>query len=100
MGDATKTKTLINDYIGTGFAEADDLLVMRAIAGDRDQANELAAEIDARPYGFLSLMNVPSECFCGAPFDLTVTPNFAMLLEEADLPWPPASPIEWPLKDW
>ena len=33
-------------------------------------------------------------------FDLEATPNFAKLIEDADLPWPPASPIEWPLKDW
>jgi adenylate cyclase len=37
---------------------------------------------------------------CGAPWDLEVTPNFAKLLEDAELPWPPASPINWPLKDW
>jgi hypothetical protein len=39
-------------------------------------------------------------CHCGAPFDLDVTPNFARMLDEAELSWPPASPIDWPLKDW
>jgi len=37
---------------------------------------------------------------CGKPFDLEATPNFARLIDDADLPWPPASPIEWPLKNW
>jgi hypothetical protein len=39
-------------------------------------------------------------CNCGAPFDLEATPNFARLIDEANLPWPPQSPIDWPLKGW
>ena len=45
-------------------------------------------------------MLIPGSCMCGAPWDLEYTPNFARLLEDAELPWPPASPINWPLKDW
>jgi TolB-like protein/tetratricopeptide (TPR) repeat protein len=99
-GDAAKTKTLINEYIAAGFEESYWLIVMRAIAGERELANKLAAEFDARPYGYMALMLVPHSCMCGAPFDLEATPNFAKLIEDANLPWPPASPIEWPLKDW
>jgi hypothetical protein len=40
------------------------------------------------------------DCMCGAPFDLDVAPNFAQLIEDAGVEWPPASPIDWPLKDW
>ena len=69
-------------------------------SGDRETANRLAAELDALPYGYLALMNVPSFCMCGAPWDIEVTPNFAKRLEDAGFAWPPASPIEWPLKDW
>jgi TolB-like protein len=71
-----------------------------AIRGLRDDANQLAAELDAHPYGYLLLMLVPAYCYCGAPWDLEYTPNFAKLLEDADLAWPPISPINWPLKDW
>ncbi|MBT8108363.1 MAG: hypothetical protein KJP17_09015 [Gammaproteobacteria bacterium] len=71
-----------------------------AIRGARDEANRRAAEVDAHPFGHLRLMLVPGACYCGAPWDLEYTPNFAKLLKDADLPWPPASPIEWPLKDW
>ena len=39
-------------------------------------------------------------CACGAPFDLEYTPNFADKLAEAGLPWPPVSPISFPLKGW
>jgi TolB-like protein len=68
--------------------------------GDRDAANQHAAKLDAMPLGFIRLMTIPHSCFCGAPWDLEYTPNFARLLEDANLPWPPASPINWPLKDW
>ena len=68
--------------------------------GDLDAANRLARELDETPYGYLSLMTVPSQCYCGAPWDLDETPNFKQMLEDAELPWPPASPINWPLKDW
>ena len=69
-------------------------------SGDRERANRFAAELDAQPYGYLSLMSVPSFCMCRAPWDIEVTPNFRKRLEDADFEWPPASPIEWPLKDW
>ena len=39
-------------------------------------------------------------CGCGAPWDLEATPNFAAEVEEGDLPWPPRSPMSFPLKDW
>jgi TolB-like protein/tetratricopeptide (TPR) repeat protein len=71
-----------------------------AVIGDREQANAHAARLDARPLGFMILADSASACRCGAPFDLEVTPNFARMVEEADLAWPPPRPIEWPLKDW
>jgi TolB-like protein len=75
-------------------------LLALAIMGDRNGANELAASIDGHPYGYLILMQLPMSCACGIPFDLEYTPNFARLVEEANLAWPPPSPINWPLKDW
>ena len=99
-GDAAKTNTLINDFIAAGFEENEELIVLLAVAGERDLVNKLVAEIDARPFGFLQLIQLPLVCACGAPFDLENTPNFAKLIEDASLSWPPASPIEWPLKDW
>ena len=68
--------------------------------GDREAANKMAATLDAMPYGYLALMSAPSQCMCGAPWDIEVTPNFKKRIEDADLPWPPASPVDWPLKDW
>ncbi len=68
--------------------------------GERALANEHAAVLDARPLGFLGLLNAVESCNCGAPFDLEHTPNFARLVDEAQLVWPPPRPIDWPLKDW
>ena len=73
---------------------------MFAVEGDREGANQLAAIEDALSLGFLRLSNVVISCDCGAPFDLEVTPNFARFVDEADLAWPPARPIKWPLKNW
>jgi hypothetical protein len=39
-------------------------------------------------------------CFCGAPFDLEATPNYKARIEEADFPWPPPKPIDYPAKTW
>jgi TolB-like protein len=68
--------------------------------GDREEANRIAGEIDARPYGHTTLMTVPTDCSCGAPWDLEATPNYAALLEQAGYSWPPSSPVDWPMKDW
>jgi adenylate cyclase len=70
-------------------------LRLSAQAGDRETANRIAAEIDARPAGPLLLLVPIFFCRCGAPFDLETTPNFAARLAEAGLAWPPASPVDW-----
>ena len=99
-GEAEKTQLLLADYANADNPNNESLISAAAIAGNRELANQVAAEIDSRPYGYLWLMQIPFDCRCGAPFDLEVTPNFKQLVEDASLPWPPASPIEWPLKTW
>ena len=71
-----------------------------AWGGRRDDANELAARIDARFLGPVGLAQIIAWCACGAPWDLEATPNFAALASEGNLAWPPASPMPLPLKDW
>jgi len=99
-GDAELARTQLDELLQLG----DDLIrppvVSFAVVGDREAANEEAARIDALPNGYLTLMLFPTICRCGAPWDLEITPNFAKLIDEADFPWPPPSPIDWPLKDW
>jgi hypothetical protein len=48
----------------------------------------------------MPLMQAIYLCTCGAPFDLEATPVFAQMLARSGLPWPPAKPINFPLKDW
>jgi hypothetical protein len=45
---------------------------------------------------------VPALMLANAEFDAAIerNPDFAQQLEDGDLPWPPASPIGWPLKEW
>lgn len=99
-GDAVATKSLLEKYLAADDAGNFRQIENFAMAGERDLANQRAAAVDSDPFGYLLLMQVPLNCMCGAPFDLEVTPNFAKLLQDADLPWPPDSPIDWPLKDW
>jgi TolB-like protein len=100
QGDKDATRTLFEQYLAADLEGDEDVIYIAAIAGDRESANEYAARADANPFGFLLLMQIPSSCHCGAPWDIEVTPNFARMLEDAELPWPPVSAIDWPLKDW
>ncbi len=100
-GDAESASNHIDNILTLESHEFDRFPVMHlAQIGERDAANRMAAEIDAHPFGYLELMVYPQLCRCGAPFDLEYTPNYAKLVKDADLPWPPISPINWPLKDW
>ena len=76
------------------------LLVGAAVFGDRATANRAAADIDAMTLGPAILLRVTDRCGCGSPFDLEATPNFARILRDAELPWSPAAPIKFPLKNW
>ena len=99
QGDAVTTQALVDQYEPLA-ARNNSLMMAFAVAGQRARANEVAAEIDSMPFGHLTLSRAIQSCICGAPFDLEATPGFAARIEDAELPWPPLSPIEWPLKDW
>jgi TolB-like protein len=99
-GDREEAERMFNEMQDGQLTRADLALRVAARLGDFDSANRLARKLDETPYGYLSLMTVPAQCYCGAPWDLDETPNFKKMLEDAELPWPPASPINWPLKDW
>jgi TolB-like protein/phage shock protein PspC (stress-responsive transcriptional regulator) len=67
-----------------------------AHAGNRAEANRLAAAMDARPAGPFLLAVLSQGCYCGAPFDLEATPNFKARLSESGLRWPPPATIAYP----
>lgn len=75
-------------------------LVFAGWSGDREGANEIAARIDGHVLGSPALTTVLLWCLCGAPWDLSATPNLAADLQAGGLTWPPNSPIHFPLKDW
>jgi adenylate cyclase len=75
-------------------------LAIYAWTGQRDDANRLAARYDEHPWGPWQLWQIAHWCACGAPWDLEATPNFARRLEVNEIPWPPASVSEYPLKSW
>jgi hypothetical protein len=56
--------------------------------------------MDGHPYGPGSMSTTIFWCACGMPWDLESTPIFAKKVKESGLPWPPVSPIKFPLKDW
>ena len=75
-------------------------LEIYAAMGEREQANKLAAELDARPGGTMMLLLLARYCACGAPFDLEATPNFRARIEESGTTWPPRTLVKYPAKDW
>ena len=99
-GEAAAAKNWLEQYIST--AGPDDLssLVLNAQQGKHNEANRLAGLIDQRPFGHMVLLQAIYYCACGAPFDLEATPEFTALLAESGLSWPPARPVDFPLKDW
>jgi TolB-like protein len=106
-GDSEVAAQLLNtahamsqDQLGSRNLGGFLMLQYHAAFGNRAEANRLAARIDQQAYGPLPLLLITMWCACGAPFDLEVTPNFAAKLEQGNLPWPPDSPIDFPLKHW
>jgi len=73
---------------------------VHAAMGDREQANKLAAELDAQPGGAMLLLFVAVNCACGAPFDLEATANFRERIQESGTTWPLSTVINYPAKDW
>jgi len=70
--------------------------VEAAHAGNRAEANRLAAAMDARPAGPFLLAVMSQGCQCGAPFDLEATPHFKARLAESGFRWPPPMNIVFP----
>ncbi|MEO5628239.1 MAG: hypothetical protein ABIQ62_00550 [Thermomonas sp.] len=74
-------------------------LVEAALFKTREEANKIAARLDARPAGGLLLAIAMTYCGCGVPFDLDATPNFKARLTESGLRWPPPQAIHYPPRE-
>ncbi len=99
-GDPALARQMANDY--WSGSDTDDLssIVVAAVIGERERANEAAARIDAYPGSAVVISTAVFLCFCGAPFDLDAAPNYKALIDEAGFPWPPPKPIDYPAKTW
>jgi hypothetical protein len=75
-------------------------LMAYAWGGRRDDANRIAAQFDAHPWGPWVLWQTNNWCACDKTFDLEATPNFARMINDSDVDWPPRSGRNYPLKDW
>ena len=98
-GDQDRLAPLVDAYDEQAPVGFFDILI-NAWIGRRDAANQAAAEIDEHYFGPMVLWQEAHWCQCGAPWDLEATPNFAAKIEEANLTWPPKTPLSFPLKDW
>ena len=97
--DRDAARKVANAFLATE-PSIDREIAALALVGDREAANALTARIDASPLGAATLTRATDACTCGAPFDIAATPRFAQRVAEAGFPWPPKSPVDWPLKDW
>jgi TolB-like protein len=99
-GDANAARAARDQFLER-FGPNDRVsLVLEAALGNRNEANRLASLIDARPYGYIVLLQAINECLCGAPFDLEAAPVLSAMLTDSGLEWPPLKPVEFPMKDW
>jgi TolB-like protein len=99
-GDAKRAEKLHDDFLHLSGPDDYNSILFTAWRGDRYEANRLAAKMDKFPIGPFELLITVYWCVCGAPFDLEATPVFAEKIAESGLPWPPAKPIDFPLKTW
>ena len=100
QGDMEQAAQHFEEYLQDPEAADFWTTILSAWIGDRQNANKLAAKMDGHPYGPGSLVTIVYWCACGAPWDLEATPIFAQKVKESSMPWPPVSPINFPLKDW
>lgn len=99
-GDPAVARRMADDYWSGPDTDDRSSIVIAAVIGDRERANEAAARVDAYPGSAVVISHAVFSCFCGAPFDLDATPNYKARIEEAGFPWPPPKRIDYPAKTW
>ncbi len=100
QGDMPGFEKIAKQYAAAPNADPFWDLELYAWSGQRDAANRRAAVIDENPFGPFVLVQLIHWCACGAPWDLEATPNFEARIKDYNMPWPPPSPMKFPLKDW
>ncbi len=98
-GDREAVEPLLEEYSAGPVASEYFDVIVGAWSGNREMSNTAAAIVDQHEFGSPALITIALWCTCGEAWDLAVTPNFARNIAESGLPWPPKSPIRFPLKD-
>ncbi len=99
-GDIESARAAMENWQARNGRNLRNEIEIHAAMGDREGANRLAAELDARPGGSMILLITAVYCSCGAPFDLEATPNFRERIAESGIAWPLETLIRYPAKDW
>ena len=99
-GNADVARQMAEDYWSRPDADDVSSLIVAAIVGNRDRANEFAARIDQKPGSGIVFSEVLLICMCGAAFDLDAAPNYRDRVNQAGFAWPPPKPIDYPTKSW
>jgi len=99
-GDLDAARAAMEKWRAENGGNLRNEIEIHAAIGDRDGANRLAAELDARPGGTMMLIMTAIYCSCGAPFDLEATPNFRERIRESAVAWPLETLVRYPAKDW
>jgi len=99
LGDRAAARAALERWLKTPRAatniSADILIPAHALAGDRVDADRIAASLDANPVGPMFLAAALGGCMCGAPFDIERTPSFKARLAEAGWRWPPPDRLHY-----
>ena len=99
QGDKERSDRLLAEYNELYVGRFFDIIV-HAWSGRREEVNRRAAEIDEHFFGAMALWQIANWCQCGSPWDPEAAPNFAAKIKEANITWPPKTPLSFPLKDW
>jgi TolB-like protein len=98
-GDRDRLHPLLVEFDEKHAGRFFDIQV-NAWAGRKVDANRRATEIDEHYFGPMVLWQMANWCQCGSPWELESTPNFAAKIKEANVTWPPTTPLSFPLKNW
>lgn len=99
-GNSAVARQMAEEYWSRPDADDSSSMIVAAVTGDRERANEIAARIDRLPGSAIVFSEAVLTCFCGAPFDLDAAPNYRDRVAEAGFHWPPPTRIRYPDKSW
>lgn len=99
-GNLERAQELADTWLSLEGIDPAEQLALLAALGHSEETERLVRKFDRQPAGHVTLAASVLECFCGATFDIAMTPNFKKRLDEAGYTWPTEAHIELPAKPW